>query len=91
MSNQSIQERVIQIISNQLGRKMEDIKLESSFTGDLDADSLDLVELVMAFENEFSAEIGEDGIPEEDSEKLRTVQDVIHYVEKRMKDRSAKG
>lgn len=86
MANPSIQERVIKIITNQLGRKADEIKPEASFAGDLDADSLDLVELVMAFETEFSKELSDEGIPEEDSENLRTVQDVIDYIEKRIAD-----
>lgn len=91
MANQYIQERVIQIITKQLGRKADEITLKSSFAEDLDADSLDLVELVMAFESEFSSELGGEGIPEEDSETLRTVQDVVDYIEKHQSSGSSEA
>lgn len=74
----SIQERVFGIVAEQLNVKKEDIKLDSSFVDDLGADSLDTVELVMALEEEFEAEI-----PDEDAEKIVTVQDAINYVQAR--------
>lgn len=73
----SIQDRVIAIVAEQLNVKKEDIKLDSSFVDDLGADSLDTVELVMALEEAFEAEI-----PDEDAEKIITVQDAVNYIEK---------
>jgi acyl carrier protein len=67
--------KIKQIVVEQLGVKEEDVKPESSFIDDLGADSLDTVELVMALEEEFELEI-----PDEEAEKIRTVQDVIDYV-----------
>jgi len=77
MSN--IDERVIGIVAEQLNVKKEDIKLDSSFVDDLGADSLDTVELVMALEEEFEAEI-----PDEDAEKIVTVQNAIDYIQSHM-------
>ncbi len=74
MSN--IDERVINIVAEQLNVKKEEIKLDSSFVDDLGADSLDTVELVMALEEEFEAEI-----PDEDAEKIVTVQNAIDYIQ----------
>ena len=71
----TIQQEVIDIIVEQLGVKPEEVVPEASFVDDLGADSLDTVELVMAFEEEFGAEI-----PDEDAEKLQTVGDAIKYV-----------
>ena len=72
MSN--IEERVIKMVAEQLGVKEEDVKTTSSFVEDLGADSLDTVELIMALEEEFDAEI-----PDEDAEKITTVQNAIDY------------
>ncbi len=72
----SLQPKVLKIIEEQLGVDAERVKPESSFIDDLGADSLDIVELVMAMEEEFDIEI-----PDEDAEKLRTVQDVTKYLE----------
>ena len=72
----SIEERVKKIIVEQLGVKEEDVKPEASFVEDLGADSLDTVELVMALEEEFDIEI-----PDEEAEKITTVQSVIDYVQ----------
>ena len=71
----SIEERVSKIIVEQLGVKPEDVKPEASFVEDLGADSLDTVELVMALEEEFETEI-----PDEEAEKISTVQAAIDYV-----------
>ncbi|MCH7478389.1 MAG: acyl carrier protein [SAR324 cluster bacterium] len=68
--------KIKQIIAEQLGVDEPDIKSESHFIDDLGADSLDTVELVMALEEEFGIEI-----PDEDAEKILTVQDAINYVE----------
>ncbi len=78
----TIEQRVKQIIVNQLNVNEEQITREASFLDDLGADSLDTVELIMAFEEEFKNEIkGE--IPESDAEKLQTVGDVIGYIEQK--------
>lgn len=64
------------IIVEQLGVEAEEVKPESSFVEDLGADSLDIVELVMALEEEFDMEI-----PDEDAEKIKTVGDAVKYIE----------
>ena len=74
MSN--IEERVKKIVCEQLGVKEEEVTTESSFVNDLGADSLDTVELEMALEEEFEAEI-----PDEEAEKITTVQQAIAYIE----------
>ena len=76
MSN--IEERVIKMVAEQLGVKEEDVKVTSSFVEDLGADSLDTVELIMALEEEFDAEI-----PDEEAEKITTVQLAIDYIVER--------
>ncbi|HET7208940.1 MAG TPA: acyl carrier protein [Terriglobales bacterium] len=76
----NIEERVKQIVVEQLGVEESEVTSRASFVDDLGADSLDQVELVMAFEEAFSVEI-----PDEDAEKIRTVQDAIDYVEKHAK------
>ncbi|GMM66851.1 MULTISPECIES: acyl carrier protein [unclassified Alteromonas] len=73
MSN--IEDRVKKIIIEQLGVKEEEVKAEASFVDDLGADSLDTVELVMALEEEFDTEI-----PDEEAEKITTVQSAIDYI-----------
>jgi acyl carrier protein len=72
----SVEPRIKKIIEEQLGVEGERIKPEASFIDDLGADSLDIVELVMAMEEEFDLEI-----PDEDAEKLRTVSDVTKYLQ----------
>lgn len=77
--NETIEQRVKKIIVNQLNVNEEQITPEASFLDDLGADSLDTVELIMAFEEEFKEEIkGE--IPESEAEKLQTVGDVTKYI-----------
>jgi acyl carrier protein len=71
----TIEERVKKIVVEQLGVKEEDVTGEASFVDDLGADSLDTVELVMALEEEFGCEI-----PDEDAEKITTVQQAVDYV-----------
>ncbi|MCC5834636.1 MAG: acyl carrier protein [Opitutales bacterium] len=79
MADKSIEERVKDIIVNQLNVNEEQVTPEASFLEDLGADSLDTVELIMAFEEEFSEEI--DGeIPESEAEKLQTVGAVIEFI-----------
>lgn len=75
MNATAIDKRVIKIVSEQLGVEEQKINPASSFVDDLGADSLDTVELVMAFEEEFKMEI-----PDEDAEKIKTVGDAIHYI-----------
>jgi acyl carrier protein len=72
----SVSERVKSIIVEQLGVDEAEVRPEASFTDDLGADSLDIVELVMAFEEEFDVEI-----PDDDAEKISTVQSAIDYIE----------
>ncbi|WP_028845861.1 acyl carrier protein [Thermodesulfatator atlanticus] len=71
----SVEEKIIEIIVDKLGVSRDAVKPEASFIDDLGADSLDLVELVMAMEEAFGMEISD-----EEAEKLRTVKDVIDYV-----------
>ena len=73
----SVSEKVKSIIVEQLGVDADEVTAEASFTEDLGADSLDIVELVMAFEEEFDIEI-----PDEDAEKIGRVQEAISYIEK---------
>ena len=75
-----IPEKVKEVIIEQLGVDPEKVKPEASFIDDLGADSLDIVELVMAMEESFEIEI-----PDEDAEKLKTVQDVADYLNSRGK------
>jgi acyl carrier protein len=76
----TIFERVKRIVVNQLGVEESEVKPESSFVDDLNADSLDLVELVMSLEEEFSNEAKQIEIPDEDAEKIKTVQDAVDYI-----------
>ena len=80
MAEKSIEEKVKDIIVEQLGVNPEQVTTNASFIEDLGADSLDTVELVMAFEEEFSVEV-----PDEDAEKLQTVGDVVKYIEEKAK------
>lgn len=74
-----IEARVKKIVTEQLGVKEEEITMDSSFVDDLGADSLDTVELVMAFEEEFETEI-----PDDDAEKMVTVKDAVAYIADRL-------
>ena len=76
-----IEQRVKDIIVKQLNVNEEQITPEASFIDDLGADSLDTVELIMAFEEEFKDQMGGAEIPESDAEKLTTVGKVIEYIE----------
>jgi len=73
-------EKVKEVLVDVLGVNPEDIKPESKFVDDLGADSLDLVELIMSFEDKFQIEISDT-----DAEKIVTVQDVLDYIEKHQK------
>ncbi len=76
-------ERVQKIIAEQLGVEDSEIKPETSFVDDLNADSLDLVELIMSLEEEFSEEGQPVEISDEDAEKILRVQDAVSYIEGR--------
>ena len=71
----SVEERVQKIVCEQLGVSQEEVKLAASFIDDLGADSLDTVELVMAFEEEFEIEI-----PDEEAEEIATIKNAIDYI-----------
>jgi acyl carrier protein len=73
--SQAIEERVISIIADQLGVAEDEVQPDSKFIEDLGADSLDIVELIMAMEEEFETEI-----PDEEAEKIRNVNDVIMFI-----------
>ncbi len=75
-----IEERVIEIVCEQMGANREKISNETSFINDLGADSLDTVELVMEFEDEFDL-----NIPDEDAEKIQSVGDAIKYIQEHVK------
>ena len=74
----TVLERVTKVIVDRLGVEESEVKLEASFTGDLGADSLDVVELVMELEDEFDMEISD-----EDAENMATVSDAVTYIEKK--------
>ena len=69
-------DKVRDIVVEQLGSEADEVTLESTFIDDLGADSLDIVELIMAFEEEFNVEI-----PDEAAEKIKTVQDVVNSID----------
>lgn len=77
--NTSVQDKVVEIVKEQLGLSSGEVSADASFIEDLGADSLDIVELIMAMEEEFEMEI-----PDEDAERIVKVQDAIDYIEKRM-------
>ena len=76
MSEQATFEKVKGIVVEQLGVDEKEVKLEAAYIDDLGADSLDIVELIMAFEEEFNIEI-----PDDVAEKIKTVQDTVDYIE----------
>ncbi len=69
-------DQVKKIVKEQLGVEEDEIQMNSTFVDDLGADSLDIVELIMAFEEEFNIEI-----PDEKAEKIKTVEDVVKYID----------
>lgn len=77
MSTAEVEEKVKAIIVEKLGVEESEVTREASFTNDLGADSLDTVELIMEFEKEFGI-----SIPDEDTQNINTVNDVIEYIEK---------
>ena len=79
--SQSIEDKVKEIITERLSVTIDKVTPEAKFMEDLGADSLDTVELVMAFEEEFGIDV-----PDEDSEKLQTVGDVVKYITEHKKD-----
>jgi len=83
MKTMALEEKVKEIIIDQLGVNAEQVTPEASFIEDLGADSLDQVELVMAFEEEFGAQI-----PDEDAEKLTTVGKVVSYLKEKGIDKA---
>jgi acyl carrier protein len=80
MSPEEIEKKVKEIICSQLEVSENDLRPEASFIDDLKADSLAVVELVLAFETEFKIEI-----PEEDTEQIKTVKDAVHYIKSHVK------
>ncbi len=80
MSVENVQERVKNIIVEQLGVEADQVKPEAQFVNDLGADSLDTVELIMALEEEFDVEI-----PDEKAEKIKTVGEAVEYIEQNAK------
>ena len=78
---EEVSQKVKSIIAEQLGRPEEEIKEQASFLGDLGADSLDIVELIMTLEEEFDTEISD-----EEAEKIQTVQEAIDYIVARLQD-----
>ncbi|HLM03429.1 MAG: acyl carrier protein [Acidobacteriota bacterium] len=81
MADSAVQEKIKQIIVDELGVDEAEVTENARFIEDLGADSLDLVELVMRFEEEFGIEI-----PDEDAEKIQSVRDAYSYVEQNKKD-----
>ena len=84
MADVNIQEKVIEIVSEQMGVDKAEVTPETSFINDLNADSLDTVELVMEFEDEFDM-----SIPDEEAEKIQTVGAAIDYITKIMNEQEA--
>ena len=83
MTEQEIEAKVIEIVAEQMGVEKAELSRETSFVNDLNADSLDTVELVMEFEDEF-----ETSIPDEEAEKIQTVGQAIDYI---LKAQTSKG
>lgn len=79
-AHQNIREKVLDIVCEQMGASRDKVTDATSFINDLGADSLDTVELVMEFEDEFDL-----NIPDEDAEKIQTVGDAIKYIEEHLK------
>ncbi len=71
-----MEKKIIELIASKLGKKVEEVKLASHLVEDLGADSLDIVELIMEFEDEFGITL-----PDEDVSKMKTIQDIVTYIE----------
>ncbi len=82
LSEEEIREKVVKIVSEQMGVDKAEISMETSFVNDLNADSLDTVELVMEFEDQFEL-----SIPDEEAEKIQTVGDAVQHIFKAQSDR----
>jgi len=80
MERKALESKIVDIITNQLGVEREAVTAEANVIDDLGADSLDVVELVMALEESFDVEI-----PDEDAEKIRTVKDIFDYLDQAVK------
>jgi len=79
----TVYERVKSIVTDKLGVDAEEVREESSFVDDLNADSLDLVELIMAFEEEFSTDNQSVEISDEDAGNIHTIKDAVNYLKER--------
>ncbi|HET6644609.1 MAG TPA: acyl carrier protein [Fimbriimonadales bacterium] len=84
MDEATVLEKVKKVIVEEMDRKEDEITLESSFTEDFGADSLDVVQLVMGFEDAFDIEI-----PDEDVEQIKTVGAAVDYIKKKLEEKSA--
>ncbi len=82
VTNEEIKDKIIKIVSEQMGVEKTEITMETSFVNDLNADSLDTVELVMEFEDEFEL-----SIPDEEAEKIQTVGQAVEHIAKAQKDK----
>ena len=72
-----MEQKIIELICEKLNKKAEDVKIESRLVEDLGADSLDVVELIMAFEDEFNITL-----PDEEASKLKTIGDIVNFISK---------
>lgn len=81
-TNEEIKDKIVKIVSEQMGVEKSEITMETSFVNDLNADSLDTVELVMEFEDEFEL-----SIPDEEAEKIQTVGQAVEHIAKAQKDK----
>lgn len=70
-----MEQKIVKLIAEKLNKKVEEVKMESRLVEDLGADSLDVVELVMSFEDEFGI-----SLPDEDVAKLKTIKDIVDYI-----------
>ena len=85
LSSAEIQEKVVKIVSEQMGVEKGELTMETSFVNDLNADSLDTVELVMEFEDEFEL-----SIPDEEAEKIQTIGQAVAYIAKAQTEKAEK-